>query len=131
MNNMDFENNDIINNLKNMMGEDQVNDAISKISSSFNNTSSDFGNNSFNFDDNSSGFGDIDMATLMKMKDILSKLKNNNGDPRSNLLKSLKPYMRDSRKENLDKYAKLLKMADLASLLNNEDENKKENYYDE
>ena len=72
----------------------------------------------------------IDMETMMKMKAMIDKLNSNQNNPRTNLLNSLKPYMRESRKENIDKYSKLLKMADLMSLLNDEN-NKKERNSDE
>ena len=34
------------------------------------------------------------------------------------LLTALKPFMKDSRKEKIDKYAKLLKFAEVAKMLN-------------
>ena len=130
-------NNDMLNKLKNMLGEQQVNDAMSKISPEMVENFSNMMNNensekSENYD-SSNNTNNIDMATLMKLKTILDKMNSKKDDPRSNLLNSLKPYLRDSRRENIDKYANLLKMADLASLLNNENNNnKKENYpYDE
>ncbi len=115
-------NNDMLNKLKNMIGEEQVNDAISKISpemiQNFSNMMGEKNNTN-----SSENFGNIDMETLLKIKSILDKLNNKGNDPRSNLLNSLKPYMRESRKENIDKYSKLLKIADLATLLNNETNN--------
>ena len=115
-------NNDMLNKLKNMIGEEQVNDAISKISpemiQNFSNMMGEKNNTN-----SSENFGNIDMKTLLKIKSILDKLNNKGNDPRSNLLNSLKPYMRESRKENIDKYSKLLKIADLATLLNNETNN--------
>lgn len=115
-------NNDMLNKLKNMIGEEQVNDAISKISPEMIQNFSDMMGEKNNTN-SSENFGNIDMETLLKIKSILDKLNNKGNDPRSNLLNSLKPYMRESRKENIDKYSKLLKIADLATLLNNETNN--------
>lgn len=45
---------------------------------------------------------------------------NNSNDPRSNLLQSLKPYLREGRKEKLDQYTNLLKVAQIAEFLKND-----------
>ena len=88
------------------------------------NTSDNSSNHSFNgnFD-----FSKIDMNTMMKMKSIMEKM-NHTSDPRSNLLQSLKPYLRDEKKSKLDQYANLLNMANLMELFNQN--NGKENSSD-
>ena len=58
------------------------------------NTSTNNNTNS-NFD-----FSNIDMNTIMKMSSVLGKMNNTKDDPRANLLNSLKPYLRDSKKIN-------------------------------
>ena len=135
----------MLNNLKNMLGEQQVNEAMSKISpemienfsnamnsnKTYNEQNSYDNNDSFNnnqSNENNFNFDNIDMATIMKLQTILNKMNDKKNDPRSNLLNSLKPYLRESRKENVDKYSNLLKIADLASLLNTENSDKKEDY---
>ena len=129
----------MLNNLKNMLGEQQVNEAMSKISpemienfsnamNSNNYNEHNSNNNNSHNDDNNFNFDNIDMATIMKLQTILNKMNDKKNDPRSNLLNSLKPYLRESRKENVDKYSNLLKIADLASLLNTENSDKKEDY---
>ena len=122
---MNFDEN-TINKLKDMMNKGELNDVISKISPdmiqnlssamSHNNTS-----NQNNFD-----FSNIDMNTLMKMKSIMEKLNDSN-DPRANLLYSLKPYLREERKDKLDQYANLLNVAKIADIFKNEN---KENHHD-
>ena len=66
----------------------------------------------------------IDMNTIMKMKSIMENMGNKN-DPRANLLYSLKPYLRDSKKEKLDQYVNLLNVSKIADLMNNSNDNKK------
>ena len=44
---------------------------------------------------------------------------NQKNDPRSNLLASLKPYLRDGKKEKLDNYINLLNMSKIAETLKN------------
>lgn len=132
-----------INKLKDMMNKGDLNDVISQIppemiqnfSSMMNNdTSSNVNpNQQTNQNSNQSSnqkssnnafdFSNIDMNTILKMKSVMEKMNNKN-DPRSNLLYSLKPYLREGRKEKLDQYANLLNVAKIAELLKN---NNKEN----
>ncbi len=64
--------------------------------------------------ENSSNFsGNIDIETILKIKTIVEKL-NNKDDPRAKLLYSLKPYLRDSRKQKLDQYVNLLKLTSIS-----------------
>lgn len=114
MNNMNFDEN-TINKLKDMMDKGELNDVISKISPEMiQNFSSAMSHENTN---------NIDMNTLMKMKTVMEKLNNSN-DPRSNLLYSLKPYLREERKEKLDQYANLLNIAKIADIFKNENKEK-------
>ena len=63
------------------------------------------------------------MATMMKMKSIMENMNNRN-DPRANLLYSLKPYLRDTKKDKLDQYVNLLNVSKIADLMNNNDKKK-------
>lgn len=60
----------------------------------------------------------LDINTIMKMKSIMENMNNKN-DPRANLLYSLKPYLRDNKKEKLDQYVNLLNVSKIAELMNN------------
>lgn len=97
-----------------------------------NSDNSSFGNigNFFNFfnsqncsdndnNDSSNPFGNIDIGTIMKMKSIMDKMKGSKNDPRSNLLRSLKPYLKPSRKEQVDKYIQLFGMTQVFDGMNN------------
>lgn len=59
---------------------------------------------------NNSGFGNIDFDTIIKMKSIIDKMNTQN-DPRSNLLESLKPYLKESRKNKVDQYIQLMNIS--------------------
>ncbi len=59
---------------------------------------------------NTSNFGNIDFETIMKMKSIIDKM-NIKDDPRSNLLESLKPYLKESRKGKVDQYIQLMNIS--------------------
>ena len=78
---------------------------------------------------NTFDFSNIDINTMMKIKSVMEKM-NHSSDPRSNLLQSLKPYLRDEKKSKLDQYSKLLTMTNLMELFNQNNANNKENSSD-
>ena len=59
----------------------------------------------------------------MKITSAFNKMNDKN-DPRTNLLYSLKPYLRETRKEKLDQYVNLLNVSKIAEILKDD---KKEN----
>ena len=77
-------------------------------------------NNQSNQNSSQNGNFNLDMNTIMKMKSIMDNMNNKN-DPRANLLYSLKPYLRDSKKDKLDQYVNLLNVSKIADLMNNND----------
>ena len=86
-------------------------------------------NNQSNKNPSSGSNFNLDANTIMKMKSIMDNMNNKN-DPRANLLYSLKPYLRDEKKEKLDQYVNLLnvsKIADIMNQNNNNDKKWKEN----
>ena len=64
-------------------------------------------------------FSKIDVNTIMKMKSVMEKM-NDKDDPRSNLLYSLKPYLRQNKQEKLDQYVNLLNFSKVAEILKND-----------
>ena len=66
----------------------------------------------------SSDMPNFDMATMLKMKSIIDNMNKSQNDPRANLLKSLKPYLKPSRKEKVDQYIKLFSMGKAFEVLN-------------
>ena len=67
----------------------------------------------FKDSDSSNNFDfNLDIDTILKIKDILSKLN------RNNLLLALKPYLENDKKEKLEQY---IKIANLLSVLENFD----------
>ena len=103
------------NNSNNNSNKTENNKDLNNSNNSDNSTGNN--NNSFNFNN-------IDMNTMLKMKSIIDKMNNSN-DPRSNLLASLKPYLRDNKKQKLDEYANLLNFAKIAEILNNDNKEPK------
>ena len=94
-----------------MMSQNKQNNSENTSNTSNASNNSNHSNSNGNFD-----FSQIDMNTILKMKSVMEKLNNSN-DPRSNLLYSLKPYLREEKKEKLDQYANLLNVAKIADIL--------------
>lgn len=114
LNNSNTDSKQTLNNMLNQVSPEMLNNLSTMLNSS--NTSS----GSQSAQDNGLN---IDMATLMKMTSIINKM-NSNDSASKNLLQSLKPYLRDSRKDKLDQYSNLLNVAKIAEVMKND---KKEN----
>lgn len=119
----------IINNFKNMMNNDSSSDSsssnfnitpdmISNLASVLKNNSSSE-SSADSSDNNNSSSSNIDFETILKIKSIMETLNKKN-DPRSNLLYSLKPYLRESRQKKIDQYVNLFKITEISNLFKNE-----------
>ncbi len=60
----------------------------------------------------------LDIDTILKIKDVMSKINQNQNCPRNVLLHSLKPYLENDKKEKLEQY---IKIANLLSVMENLD----------
>ena len=113
LNNIAGQNNispDMVNNLFTMFNNsNNSNNQNTNTNSSDNSSNQDY-NNSTNNQNNPFGSSGIDFETIMKMKTIIDKM-NTKDDPRSNLLQSLKPYLKDSRRSKIDQYIQLMNMS--------------------
>lgn len=151
---MDNNMNDLINNVKNMVNSGnippEIQQMMNSMKSSDNNTSS---NNSSNIDinkilsqvspeminnlssslnpnssannnSNQNNFN-LDMNTILKMKSIMESMNNKN-DPIANLLYSLKPYLRESKKDKVDQYVNMLNISKIADFMNKPNVDKKD-----
>ena len=146
-------NNQSMENIKNLVDNGNISEAISQISPEMiqnfskilssqknenqtqnsqtqqNNVNSNFQNeqnnstktqnNDFNFN-----MDNIDMNTIKNISSIMGNMNNTKNDPRANLLASLKPYLRDSKKSQLDNYLNVTKIAEI---MKNTNTNNKEN----
>ncbi len=59
----------------------------------------------------------IDFETIMKFKNIMDKM-NSKEDPRSKLLISLKPYLKDNKKNKIDQYIQFLNISRVIEMFN-------------
>lgn len=111
---------DVLNNLKNMMNHGEIN-VPNNVKDMLGNLSSNNSNSSTNTLDSTEQNNNlnIDFETILKMKTIIDSM-NKKDDPRANLLYSLKPYLRESRKKQLDQYVNLLNMTKIADIMRND-----------
>ena len=149
---MDNNMNDLINNIKNMVNSGNIppeiqqmrksmkysdnnspnnssnidiNKILSQVSPEMlNNLSSSLNSNSSNNNSNQNNFN-LDMNTILKMKSIMESMNNKN-DPRANLLYSLKPYLRESKKDKVDQYVNMLNISKIADFMNKPNVDKKD-----
>ena len=122
---------EMINNIMNMLKNSQnvaksddtgdsknnLGDILSNYSSNSETNNNDTNINNDN--NNNNPENSIDFETILKIKSIMETLNTKN-DPRSNLLYSLKPYLRSSKRSKLDQYANLLKITQVTGLFKNE-----------
>lgn len=92
---------DAMDTLKNLLGDD-AEDKIKNVMSSF---SSD-----------GSGGGGEESMEVAQIREMINQLGSSRSDPRSNLLMSLKPYMRESRRRSIDSAVRLLNLTKLSQL---------------
>lgn len=60
----------------------------------------------------------LDIDTILKIKEIISKINQNKDCPRNKLLYALCPYLENNKKEKLEQY---IKIANLLSVIENLD----------
>lgn len=119
MNNEDMS--ELFSKFSNMINEGNIPDEMKNILSSLSNNNNQESNNNENENNNRNEAQEptIDFETIMKMKTIMDKMKGSGNDPRANLLLSLKPYLKESRKDKIDQYIKLFSMSKVMEVFNN------------
>lgn len=105
---------DLSDTLKNILGEggeDKLKGLISSLSGGGENSGGG----------NGMGLGtDADsIASLMQLRGIADSLAKSRSNPSTNLLLSLKPFMRDGRRRSIDSAVKLMGMLNIMRMLGN------------
>ncbi len=120
-NNLNNINPEMLKNIMNMFNNSNTS-TDSNSSNGFNNfnssNNSTFNNSSDEDNSNTSGMPNFDINMLLKMKSIMDKMNSNKNDPRSNLLLSLKPYLKESRKSKVEQYIQLFNMSKVFNVFN-------------
>jgi len=58
------------------------------------------------------------MDTILKLKSVMDKMNSSKNSADSNLLSSLKPYLKESRRSKVDQYINILNMSKAMNLFN-------------
>lgn len=107
---------DMISKISSMLNSDTLPDGLKDMLGNLKNSSSEStskegsSSNSTSSSPSSTEQPAIDFETILKMQSIIGKL-NTKDDPRSNLLLSLKPYLKPSRRDKVEQYIKLFNMS--------------------
>ena len=105
----------LANNLKSQSSKNSFSDNINENITA--NSDSPSNHNSLN--NNSENNLNIDFDTILKIKNIMEAF-NQKDDNRSNLLYSLKPYLRESRQRKIDQYVHIFKLSGIAKMIKQE-----------
>ena len=100
---------------KDSISPEMVNNLMNMLNNTSNNSNNTQDNNYHSEDASKQGpstqnTSNIDFETILKMKSIIDKM-NVKDDPRSNLLESLKPYLKESRRSKVDQYVQLMNIS--------------------
>lgn len=101
---------DMIKNIGKMINDGNIPDDIKNIINNLKSDNTASTSNSDTSSNSTSSIPNIDIETILKMKSIFEKM-NSTEDPRANLLRSLKPYLKESRKSKIDQYIQLFNMS--------------------
>ncbi len=105
---------EIVQKMNEMLKNNQMPDEIKNIMGNLASNSSEEKKDSSEQTENSN----FDINTMLKMKSIIDNMNRGQNDPRANLLRSLKPYLKPSRKEKVEQYIKLFSMGKVFEVLN-------------
>lgn len=87
-----------------------ISSMVNNYNSSNNNSNNSESETSYNSEKTDNNFN-MDFETIMKLKEIFDRMNSSDNDPRSNLLRALKPYLNDSRKSKVEQYIQFMKMS--------------------
>lgn len=110
-------NNEIPEGIKNMVKGLQSDTKSENNTPSFSN-SKDIPNSADENTSSDSPMPEFDINMMLKMKQIMDSLNTKQNDPRANLLRSLKPYLKESRKEKVDQYIQIFGMGKMFEIFN-------------
>lgn len=98
-----------------------LNSVLKILRENSNNSSNDTNNKEKKVSDSSddSSLGNIDINTILKMQEVIKSMNSESNSSRANLLRSLKPYLKQSRQEKVDQYIQLFNMEKVFKMLNN------------
>lgn len=112
-NNMNEDFSEIFSKFQNILKEKDIDLNNFTSGSNFNNNNNQNEACNTNTPSENSDFS-LDIETILKIKDIISKINQNRDCPRNKLLHSLKPFLEETKQEKLEQY---IKIANLLTIL--------------
>ena len=122
---------EMLKNFSQMMNNGQMPENVKNILNSMNNSNnSNESNTTNNFTENNdinqqsetsknnNPFENFDINTFFKLQQVMTAMNDKSNDSRTNLLNSLKPYLKESRKSKVDQYIQLMKMGKIFEIMN-------------
>lgn len=103
---------DFVKQFSNLIENTEIPDNLKEIINNTNNFKKESSSNNTDSPSNN-----IDIDTIIKIQSIINNLNSNN-DPRSNLLRSLKPYLKNNKQSQIDQYLQFLNMAKIFDIFN-------------
>jgi hypothetical protein len=117
--------NEIFQNFSNLLNNQQIPDNVKDILSNMIQNANNSSNNSPEgasdnpFSNSSRNSNTIDMNTIFKIQNIMNSINNDKqNESRTNLLLSLKPYLRENKRNRVDTYIQLMKMEKVFEAIN-------------
>lgn len=107
--------NNIMNQLNQMFQKNEFPEEIQNLLNNFKNSSE---NNSETINNSNTSNTEFDINTILKMKKIMDSMNSNKDDPRANLLLSLKPYLKESRRKKVDQYVQFFGLGKAFEIIN-------------
>ena len=107
------------NNNNNTKNADLSGLDIPKMLEMLKNTNNNSSNNKNTSNTNNSSLLNLDLNSIMNLKNAITSI--NQTDPRQELLTSLKPFLRETRKKNIDNYITLLGVMKAINLFTSKD----------
>ena len=114
----DNELNEMIRKAKCMINNNEIPDNVKNIVSNLNNSSNASNNSSSSNINNTSN---LDINTLMG---LVNNFQDKSEDDMSKLLLSLKPYLRETKKDKIDEYIKLIQVGKMTKVMEDLNKNK-------
>jgi len=105
----------LASNLKSQSSKNTFSDNINENITANSDSHSNHNSSNNNYENNLN----IDFDTILKIKNIMESF-NKIDDNKSNLLYSLKPYLRESRQKKIDQYVNLFKLSGIAKMIKQE-----------
>ena len=122
---------EMLKNFSQMMNNGQMPENVKNILNSMNNSNnSNESNTTNNFTENNdinqqsetsknnNPFENFDINTFFILQQVMTAMNDKSNDSRTNLLNSLKPYLKESRKSKVDQYIQLMKMGKIFEIMN-------------